>query len=94
MQDELNQFKRLDVWELVERLVERNVIKAHPNEKHLKEVKKIFRYLKHSINMGLWYLKDYGFELISYSDADHAGCHDNCKSTSGGIQFLRDKLVS
>ncbi|GJW88699.1 retrovirus-related pol polyprotein from transposon TNT 1-94, partial [Tanacetum coccineum] len=27
-------------------------------------------------------------------DADHAGCKDDCKSTSGGIQFLGDKLVS
>ncbi|GJX93539.1 retrovirus-related pol polyprotein from transposon TNT 1-94 [Tanacetum coccineum] len=27
-------------------------------------------------------------------DADHAGCNDDCKSTSGGIQFLEDKLVS
>ncbi|GJX61310.1 hypothetical protein Tco_0294210 [Tanacetum coccineum] len=38
--------------------------------------------------------EDSGFELIAYSDADHAGCHDDCKSTSGGIQFLGDKLVS
>ncbi|GJT30021.1 hypothetical protein Tco_0910296 [Tanacetum coccineum] len=37
---------------------------------------------------------DYGFELIVYADADHAGCNDDCKSTSGGIQFLGDKLVS
>ncbi|GJR34948.1 hypothetical protein Tco_1210632 [Tanacetum coccineum] len=37
---------------------------------------------------------DSGFELIAYSDADHAGCNDDCKSTSGGIQFLGDKLVS
>ncbi|GJZ32399.1 hypothetical protein Tco_0577835 [Tanacetum coccineum] len=44
--------------------------------------------------MGLWYSKDYGFELIAYSDADLAGCYDDCKSTSGGIQFLGDKLVS
>nr|GEW86834.1 retrovirus-related Pol polyprotein from transposon TNT 1-94 [Tanacetum cinerariifolium] len=43
--------------------------------------------------MGLWYSKDSGFELIEYSDADHAGCNDYCKSTSGGIQFLGDKLV-
>ncbi|GJR58602.1 retrotransposon protein, putative, unclassified [Tanacetum coccineum] len=35
-----------------------------------------------------------GFELIAYSDADLAGCNDDCKSTSGGIQFLGDKLVS
>ncbi|GJW86552.1 hypothetical protein Tco_0161892 [Tanacetum coccineum] len=42
--------------------------------------------------MGLWYSKDSGFELIAYSNADLAGCHDDYKSTSGGIQFLRDKL--
>ncbi|GJR37006.1 hypothetical protein Tco_1212690 [Tanacetum coccineum] len=42
--------------------------------------------------MGLWYSKDSGFELIEYSDADHARCNDDCKSTSGGIQFLGDKL--
>ncbi|GJW61946.1 hypothetical protein Tco_0111281 [Tanacetum coccineum] len=43
--------------------------------------------------MGLWYPKDSGFELIAYSDADHVGCKDDCKSTSGDIQFLGDKLV-
>ncbi|GJZ44759.1 retrovirus-related pol polyprotein from transposon TNT 1-94 [Tanacetum coccineum] len=37
---------------------------------------------------------DFGFELIAFSDADHAGCIDTRKSTSGGIQFLGDKLVS
>ncbi|GJX71157.1 retrovirus-related pol polyprotein from transposon TNT 1-94 [Tanacetum coccineum] len=37
---------------------------------------------------------DFGFELIAYSDADHAGCNDDCQSTYGGIQFLGDKLVS
>ncbi|GKE85248.1 hypothetical protein Tco_1558990 [Tanacetum coccineum] len=61
---------------------------ARPTVKHLKVVKRIFRYLRQSYNMGLWYLKDYGFELIAYSDADHAGCKDDCKSTPGGLQFL------
>ncbi|GKC94602.1 ribonuclease H-like domain-containing protein [Tanacetum coccineum] len=65
---------------------------ARPTVKHLKEVKRIFRYLRQSYNMGLWYLKDSGFELTAYSDADHAGCKDNCKSTSGGLQFLGGKL--
>ncbi|GJX46508.1 hypothetical protein Tco_0758888 [Tanacetum coccineum] len=46
-----------------------------------------------SYNMGLWYSKDFGFELIAYSGSDHAGCKDDCKSTSGGIQFLGDKLM-
>ncbi|GJZ83195.1 retrovirus-related pol polyprotein from transposon TNT 1-94 [Tanacetum coccineum] len=67
---------------------------ARPTVKHLKEVKRIFRYLRQSYNMGLWYPKDSGFELIAYSDADHAGCKDDCKSTSGGVQFLGGKLVS
>ncbi|GJS99586.1 hypothetical protein Tco_0820756 [Tanacetum coccineum] len=68
---------------------------AKPTEKHLTAVKRIFRYLKDSINMGLWYPKDTGFELTAFSDSDHAGCLDSRKSTSGGIQFLGgDKLVS
>ncbi|GJW35540.1 retrovirus-related pol polyprotein from transposon TNT 1-94 [Tanacetum coccineum] len=56
--------------------------------RHLKEVKRIFRYLKGTINMGLWYSKDSGFELTAFSDDDHARCLDTRKSTSGGIQFL------
>ncbi|GKB73111.1 retrovirus-related pol polyprotein from transposon TNT 1-94 [Tanacetum coccineum] len=60
---------------------------ARPTQKHLKEVKRIFKYLKGTINMGLWYPKDSGFELTAFSDADHAGCLDTRKSTSGGIQF-------
>nr|GEV20353.1 hypothetical protein [Tanacetum cinerariifolium] len=57
---------------------------AHPTEKYLKEVKRIFLYLRGTVNMGLWYTKDYGFELTGFSDADYAGCKDTFKSTSGG----------
>nr|GEZ88183.1 hypothetical protein [Tanacetum cinerariifolium] len=68
---------------------------AHPTEKHLIVVKRIFRYLKDAIHMGLWYLKDTGFELTAFLDSDHAGGLDSRKSTFGGIQFLGgDKLVS
>nr|GFA23990.1 uncharacterized mitochondrial protein AtMg00810-like [Tanacetum cinerariifolium] len=73
---------------------------ANPNEHHVPAVKRIFRYLKGTINLGLWYPKDSGFDLTAYSDADHAGCHldiKRChldrKSTSGSVQFLGDKLV-
>nr|GFB72498.1 uncharacterized mitochondrial protein AtMg00810-like [Tanacetum cinerariifolium] len=66
-----------------------------PTEKHLTAVKRIFQYLKDTIQIGLWYSKDTGFELTSFLDSDHAGCLDSRKSTSGGIQFLGgDKLVS
>ncbi|GKB09169.1 retrovirus-related pol polyprotein from transposon TNT 1-94 [Tanacetum coccineum] len=47
---------------------------AKPTEKHLNAVKRIFRYLKGTINMGLWYSKDTGMSLTTYSDADHARC--------------------
>nr|GFA82199.1 retrovirus-related Pol polyprotein from transposon TNT 1-94 [Tanacetum cinerariifolium] len=66
---------------------------ANPNEHHVSSVKRIFRYLKGTINLGLWYPKDYGFDQTAYSDADHAGCHLDRKSTSGSVQFLGDKLV-
>nr|GEW16898.1 retrovirus-related Pol polyprotein from transposon TNT 1-94 [Tanacetum cinerariifolium] len=61
---------------------------AKPTEKHLTPVKRIFRYLKDTINMGLWYSKDIVFKLTAFLDSDHAGCLDSRKSTSGGIQFL------
>nr|GFA08133.1 uncharacterized mitochondrial protein AtMg00810-like [Tanacetum cinerariifolium] len=67
---------------------------AHPTEKHLKEVKRIFHYLRGTINMGLWYTKDSGFKLTGFLDADYAGCKDTFKRTSGGAQFLGEKLVS
>ncbi|GKB82848.1 integrase, catalytic region, zinc finger, CCHC-type containing protein [Tanacetum coccineum] len=41
--------------------------------------------------MGLLYPKDSGFELTAFLDADHAGCINTRKSTSGGIQFLASR---
>ncbi|GJW53161.1 retrovirus-related pol polyprotein from transposon TNT 1-94 [Tanacetum coccineum] len=67
---------------------------ARLTEKHLKEVKRILWYLRQSINNGLWYSNDSRFKLIAYSDADLAGCLDDYKRTSGGLQFMGDRLVS
>ncbi|GJW88306.1 hypothetical protein Tco_0163646 [Tanacetum coccineum] len=63
-------------------------------EKHLTTVKRVFRYLKGTINMGLWYPRDTGFNLTAIADAGHAGCQDSTKSTSGSAQFLGENLVS
>ncbi|GJR34129.1 retrovirus-related pol polyprotein from transposon TNT 1-94 [Tanacetum coccineum] len=63
--------------------LDKNGTLAKPTEKHLKEVKRIFRYLWGTVNMGLWYTKDSGFELPGFSDADYTGCKDIFKSTSG-----------
>nr|GFA16989.1 retrovirus-related Pol polyprotein from transposon TNT 1-94 [Tanacetum cinerariifolium] len=91
----LKQAPRAWYDELSTFLVSKGFSKVKPAEKHLTAVKRIFRYLKDTIHMGLWYPKDTGFELTAFSDSNHAGCLDSCKSTSGGIQFLGgNKLVS
>ncbi|CAH9102929.1 unnamed protein product [Cuscuta europaea] len=66
---------------------------ANPKESHLTAVRRILRYLKGTVNLGLWYPKHSGFDLVGYSDADFAGCTMDRRSTSGGAQFLGKKLV-
>ncbi|GJU52074.1 retrovirus-related pol polyprotein from transposon TNT 1-94 [Tanacetum coccineum] len=67
---------------------------ASPTKTHLEALKRVFRYLRGTINWGLLYLKDTAMALTAYADADHVGCQDTRRSTSGSAQFLRDKLVS
>ncbi|GKC45173.1 hypothetical protein Tco_1062895 [Tanacetum coccineum] len=66
----------------------------NPTEKHLHAVKQIFRYLRGTINMGLWYSKDSCIALTAFANADHAGCQDTRRSTSESMQLLGDRLVS
>ncbi|GJS02168.1 hypothetical protein Tco_0318676 [Tanacetum coccineum] len=65
-----------------------------PTKKHLHAVKRIFRYLQGSINMGLWYFKDSYIALTAFVDADHAGCQDTKRSTYKSLQLLGYRLVS
>ena len=67
---------------------------ADLREAHIMAVKRILRYLKGTMNFGLWYVKSENFTLIAYSDADWAGCMDDRKSTSGGAFYPRQNLVS
>ncbi|GJY28705.1 hypothetical protein Tco_0404472 [Tanacetum coccineum] len=67
---------------------------AKPTEKHLHDVKRIFKYLRGTVNRGLWYPKDSSIALTAYADANHAGCQDTRRSTSGCMQLLGDRLVS
>nr|GEX61442.1 retrovirus-related Pol polyprotein from transposon TNT 1-94 [Tanacetum cinerariifolium] len=67
---------------------------ARPTEKHVYVVKRIFRYLRGTVNRGLWYPKDSSVALTAFADADHAGCQDTHRSTSGSVQFLRERLIS
>ncbi|GKB89357.1 hypothetical protein Tco_0961629 [Tanacetum coccineum] len=66
---------------------------AKPTEKNLHAVKRIFRYLRGTINMGLWNLKDSCVSLIAFANADHAGYQDTKKSTSGSMQLLEYQMA-
>ncbi|GJW06158.1 retrovirus-related pol polyprotein from transposon TNT 1-94 [Tanacetum coccineum] len=67
---------------------------ARPTEKHLHAVKRIFRYLRGTVNQGLWYSKDSAIALTAYVDAEHGGFQDTRRNTSGSMQLLGDRLVS
>ncbi|GJX68721.1 putative ribonuclease H-like domain-containing protein [Tanacetum coccineum] len=65
-----------------------------PKTSHLLAVKRIFRYFKGKPTLGLWYYRDSPFELVSYTDSDYAGATQDRKSTTGGCQFLGNRLIS
>nr|GFA16840.1 uncharacterized mitochondrial protein AtMg00810-like [Tanacetum cinerariifolium] len=72
----------------------RSRYQARPTEKHVHAVKRIFRYLRGTVHWGLWYPKDSFVALITFADANHAGCQDARRSTSGSVQFLGERLIS
>nr|GEY57438.1 uncharacterized mitochondrial protein AtMg00810-like [Tanacetum cinerariifolium] len=47
-----------------------------------------------TVNRGLWYLKNSSVALIAFADADHAGCQDTRRRTSGSLQILGERLIS
>ncbi|WVZ80537.1 LOW QUALITY PROTEIN: hypothetical protein U9M48_028006 [Paspalum notatum var. saurae] len=67
---------------------------ASPRTSHRQAVKRIFRYLKFTPELGLWYFSGSSLSLRGFSDADHAGCRIDRKSTSGTCQLLGTSLVS
>ena len=67
---------------------------SDPRESHLTAVKRLFRYLKGTINLGLLYRKSLDYKLVGFCDADYAGDRIERKSTSGNCQFLGENLIS
>ncbi|GJY22967.1 putative ribonuclease H-like domain-containing protein, partial [Tanacetum coccineum] len=65
-----------------------------PKTSHLLAIKRIFRYLKGKPTLGLWYSRDSPFELVAYTDSDYVGATQDRKSTTGGCQFLGNRLIS
>ncbi|KAI3687046.1 hypothetical protein L1987_80736 [Smallanthus sonchifolius] len=70
------------------------LFQSQPKESHMIAVKRIFRYLKGKPRLGLWYSKQQSFDFKAYTDSDYSGCNLDRKSTSGGCQFLGERLVS
>ncbi|GJV97268.1 putative ribonuclease H-like domain-containing protein [Tanacetum coccineum] len=65
-----------------------------PKTSHIHAVKRIFRYLKGQPKLGLWYPRDSPFNLEDFSDSDYVKASLDRKSTTGGCQFLRRRLIS
>jgi hypothetical protein len=66
---------------------------VEPKEIHVQTVKRIFRYLKGTIDLGLWYPRKDSFTLKEYSYVDWVGSIDDRKSTSSGEFFFGESLV-
>nr|GEV06147.1 uncharacterized mitochondrial protein AtMg00810-like [Tanacetum cinerariifolium] len=66
----------------------------NPNTTHLEIVNRIFKYIRGTSHLGLWYSKATGIETIVYADSDHAGDYVDRKSTSGICTFMGCCLTS
>jgi hypothetical protein len=68
-------------------------IQASPRSSHRQAVQRIFRYLKYTLEFGIWYSASSLLDLVGFSDADFVGCGIDQKSTSGTYHFLGSSLV-
>jgi len=84
-------FTRLDIAYAVQQVC----LHMHdPREPHLAALKRILRYIRGTLHLGLLLRPSTQSDLLVYSDAHWAGCPDTRKSTSGYAVFLGDNLVS
>jgi hypothetical protein len=64
-----------------------------PRSSHRTTVQRIFRYLKHTLEFGIWYSASSSLHLVGFSDANFVGCGIDRKSTSVTYHFLGSSLI-
>lgn len=57
-------------------------------------LKRILRYVKGTLNMGITFNKNTDFRLRAYSDSDYAGCKTTRRLTGGFCTFLGNNIIS
>ena len=65
-----------------------------PTTAHWSAVKRIVRYVKHTVSLGLNFRRSNSTLVSAFSDADWAGCSDVRKSTGGFAVFFGSNLIS
>lgn len=63
-----------------------------PRDTHYQAVKMILRFLKGSVDQGLWFKKSH-LHLTAFSDVDWAGCVYDWRSTSGYCVYLSRAVI-
>ncbi|GJU27170.1 uncharacterized mitochondrial protein-like protein [Tanacetum coccineum] len=71
---------------------EADEVDVTPMTSHLNAVKRIFKYLKGKLNLGLWYLRESSFDLEVFSDSDYVGANLDRKSTTSGCHISGSRL--
>jgi hypothetical protein len=66
---------------------------SYPRSSHRTTVQRVFKYLKHTLEFGIWYSASSSLDLVGFSNADFAGCGIDRKSTSGTCHFLGSSLI-
>ncbi|XP_040930170.1 secreted RxLR effector protein 161-like [Gossypium hirsutum] len=65
-----------------------------PKQDHLIATKRIMRYIKGTMDHGLFYTHSQSLKLVGYSDSDYGGDLDDCKSTSGYLFYIGSMIFS
>ncbi|XP_076893889.1 putative mitochondrial protein AtMg00820 [Bidens hawaiensis] len=102
IQEELQHFNRLGVWDLIDKsdrvkkpIPTKWVLKCKKDDRGVIFINKARLVVQGFLEQeGVYYTEDDSFDLIVFSVSDYGGCKINFKSTTAGCQFLGSWLVS